>query len=62
MTNFAYGLETSGDKKSGRKIIVEFSGTTKALRKFKIVYLLDNSIFGVQGTSPSSSTKMFEGR
>jgi len=32
------------------------SGTTKALRNFEIVYLLDNSIFGALGTSPSSST------
>lgn len=32
------------------------SGTTKALRNFEIVYLLDNSIFGALGTSSSSST------
>lgn len=32
------------------------SGTTKALRNFEIVYLLDNGILGALGTSPSIST------
>ena len=34
------------------------SGTTKALRNFEIVYLLDNGILGALGTSPSSSTNI----
>lgn len=35
---------------------LDISGTTKALRNFEIVYLLDNGIFGALGTSPSIST------
>lgn len=35
---------------------LDISGTTKALRNFEIVYLLDKGIFGALGTSPSSST------
>lgn len=35
---------------------LDISGTTKALRNFEIVYLLDKGIFGALGTSPSIST------
>lgn len=38
---------------------LDISGTTKALRNFEIVYLLDKGIFGALGTSPSSSTMYF---
>lgn len=37
---------------------LDISGTTKALRNFEIVYLLDKGIFGALGTSPSISTKL----
>lgn len=37
---------------------LDISGTTKALRNFEIVYLLDNGIFGALGSSPTSSTRV----
>lgn len=37
---------------------LDISGTTKALRNFEIVYLLDNSIFGALSSIPSSSTDL----